>query len=69
MGAFIHQQANWPNFTWNNDEIANLFSEARNLQGRLMGKMELLGFDLRNESLLDTLTPDVLKSSEIGENI
>jgi len=65
MGAFIHQQANWPNFTWNNDEIVNLLSEARNLQGRLMGKMESLGFDLRNEALLDTLTLDVLKSSEI----
>ena len=65
MKAFIHQQDNWPNFTWENDEIVNLLSEARNLQGRLMGKMESLGFDLRNEAILDTLTLDVLKSSEI----
>jgi len=43
----------------------DLLSEARNLQGRLIGKMETLGFDLRNEALLDTLTLDVLKSSEI----
>ncbi len=40
-------------------------SEARNLQGRLLGKMESLGFDLRNEALLNTLTLDVLKTSEI----
>lgn len=65
MKVFIYQQDNWPNFTWNNDEIVNLLSEARNLQGRLIGKMESLGFDLRNEALLDTLTLDVLKSSEI----
>lgn len=65
MKAFIHQQVNWPNFTWGNDEIVNLLSEARNLQGRLIGKMESLGFDLRNEALLDTLTLDVIKSSEI----
>ncbi|MCA1760142.1 MAG: Fic family protein [Bacteroidales bacterium] len=65
MKAFIHQQDNWPNFTWKNDEIINLLGEARNLQGRLIGKMESLGFDLRNEALLDTLTLDVLKSSEI----
>lgn len=65
MKAFIHQHDNWPNFTWKNDEIVNLLSEARNLQGRLIGKMESLGFDLRNEALLDTLTLDVLKSSEI----
>jgi Fic family protein len=65
MGTFIHQKANWPHFTWNIDEIVNLLSEARNLQGRLLGKMESLGFDLRNEAILDTLTLDVLKSSEI----
>jgi Fic family protein len=65
MITFIHQKVNWPNFTWNNDEIVNLLSETRNLQGRLIGKMESLGFDLRNEALLDTLTLDVLKSSEI----
>lgn len=65
MSTFIHQQVNWPNFAWESDEIVNLLSEARNLQGRLMGKMGSLGFDLRNEALLDTLTLDVLKSSEI----
>lgn len=65
MPSFIYQHNNWPNFTWKNDDIINLLSETRNLQGRLMGKMESLGFDLRNEALLDTLTLDVLKSSEI----
>lgn len=69
MKAFIYQQDNWPNFTWRNEEIINFLSEARNLQGRLMGKMESLGFDLRNEALLDTLTLDVLKSSEIEGEI
>lgn len=65
MKAFIHQQDDWPNFQWDSDKIVSLLSEARNLQGRLIGKMESLGFDLRNEALLDTLTMDVLKSSEI----
>lgn len=65
MKVFIHQKDNWPNFTWQNDTIVNLLSEARNLQGRLVGKMETLGFDLRSDALLDTLTLDVLKSSEI----
>ncbi|MBN1373974.1 Fic family protein [Candidatus Dojkabacteria bacterium] len=65
MKAFIHQKDNWPEFTWNSNDFWDLLSEARNLQGRLIGKMETLGFDLRNEALLDTLTLDVLKSSEI----
>lgn len=65
MKPFIHQKDNWPEFTWNSNDFLDLLSEARNLQGRLIGKMETLGFDLRNEALLDTLTLDVLKSSEI----
>ena len=65
MRHYIHQKDNWPNFRWVNDEIVNLLSEARNLQGRLIGKMESLGFELQDEALLETLTLDVLKSSEI----
>jgi Fic family protein len=65
MKAFIHQKDNWPEFTWESNDFLSLLSEVRNLQGRLIGKMETLGFDLRNEALLDTLTLDVIKSSEI----
>lgn len=65
MGTYIYQKAAWPDFTWNSDDFLELLSEARNLQGRLLGKMETLGFDLKNEAFLDTLTQDVLKTSEI----
>lgn len=69
MKAFIHQLDNWPGFTWRIDELVNLLSEVRNLQGRLLGRMESLGFDLRNEATLETLTLDVLKSTEIEGEI
>jgi len=65
MKAYIYQSDNWPDFTWRLDEIINLLIEVRNLQGRLLGRMESLGFDLRNEATLETLTLDVLKSTEI----
>ena len=65
MKEFIHQSDNWPNFSWKLEEFINLLSEVRNLQGRVMGRMESLGFDLRNEATLETLTLDVLKSTEI----
>lgn len=65
MKAFIHQLDHWPNFTWRLDEFVNMLSEVRNLQGRLLGRMESLGFDLRNEATLETLTLDVLKTTEI----
>lgn len=65
MSIYIHQQKDWPYFTWDDSLLLSKFGEVRNLQGRLMGKMESLGFDLRNEALLDTLTLDVVKSTEI----
>jgi Fic family protein len=69
MSEYIYQRAAWPNFFWDNDKIINVLSEARNLQGRLLGKMESLGFELRDEALLQTLTLDVLKSAEIEGEI
>ena len=65
MKGFIYQLEDWPKFTWKIDEFINLLSEARNLQGRILGKMESLGFDLRNEAALETLTLDVVKTTEI----
>jgi Fic family protein len=41
----------------------------RHRQGRLIGRMEALGFDLRAEAILATLTKDILKSSEIEGEI
>lgn len=62
---YIYHNPNWPSFYWNHEAIIQQLSMVRNLQGRLLGKMESLGFDLKNEALLHTLTLDVLKSSEI----
>jgi Fic family protein len=69
MKAFIYQMDNWPNFSWRINEFIILLSEVRNLQGRLLGRMESLGFDFRNEAALETLTLDVLKSTEIEGEI
>ncbi len=65
MKVYIHEQDNWPYFTWDNKKVLLKLGETRNLQGKLLGKMETLGFDLQNEAVLDTLTLDVIKSSEI----
>lgn len=64
-GKYLYQYENWPHFTWNIEELSYLLAEVRNRQGRLIGKMEALGFDLQNEAYLETLTADVLKTNEI----
>src|SRR5690606_12531616 len=66
---YIHQLHHWPDFTWNADEIAPLLAAVRFKQGKLLGYMEHLGFDLKAEAVLQTLTQDVVKSSEIEGEI
>lgn len=67
---YIHQLKDWPRFHWSADKLAELLASVRHRQGRLIGHMEALGFDLRQEAVLQTLTADVLKSSEIeGEKL
>lgn len=65
MNIYIYQQKGWPNFKWDNSLILQKLGDVRNLQGRLMGKMETLGFELRSEAILDTLTIEIIKSTEI----
>ncbi|HNP20906.1 MAG TPA: Fic family protein [Panacibacter sp.] len=65
MGRYIHQLKNWPSFTWQEDKLQQLLNEVGHLQGHLLGKMELIGFGLRAEATLQTITTDILKSGEI----
>lgn len=62
---YIWQQDEWPHFTWDNAVLSYKLGKVRALQGKLVGKMSLLGFDLKNEAILNALTSDVIKSSEI----
>ncbi len=67
---YIHELTDWPRFHWNAGNLAGLLASVRHRQGRLLGHMEALGFPLRQEAVLETLTADVLKSSEIeGEKL
>jgi len=66
---YIHQNKQWPQFTWDNNTLLPLLANVRHKQGRLKGYMELLGFAMRNESTLQMLTMDVLKSTEIEGEI
>jgi len=69
MSRYIHQLPDWPKFYWNQETLAALLAAVRHRQGRLIGRMESLGFPQRDEAVLQTLTLDVLKSSEIEGEI
>lgn len=70
MTLYIHERDDWPKFRWSQEPLGTRLAAVRHRQGRLIGRMEALGFPLRAEALLATLTEDVLKSSEIeGETL
>jgi Fic family protein len=69
-GVYIHERAGWPGFRWDHERISARLVDVRHRQGLLIGRMKGLGFQLRAEAVLDSLTEEVLKSSEIeGETL
>lgn len=70
MPKYIYEYNNWPLFTWNQGAINSLFGEVRNLQGKVIAYLNSLGFEAKNETILNTLTLDIIKSSQIeGEKL
>jgi Fic family protein len=59
---FIHETPGWPQFTWDSEALASRLAAVRHEQGKHLGRMEALGFDLRSEASLEVLTTEVVKS-------
>ena len=67
---YIYELPDWPKFYWDEQQISSLLSSVRHRQGKVLGKMEGLGFSLQTEATLHSLTTEVVKSSEIeGESL
>ena len=65
MAKYIYEHKNWPKFTWQDKNINVVFGEVRQMQGKIIGQMNSLGFSAKEEATLTALTLDVVKSSEI----
>jgi Fic family protein len=60
--TYIHELEDWPDFRWDEALIGEKLAALRHRQGRLLGRMEALGFALRSEAVLRTLTADVIRT-------
>ena len=68
--TYIHERPGWPKFTWDSEALAGALAAVRHKEGKHLGRMEALGFDLRSEASLSVLTDEVVKSSAIeGEQL
>ena len=66
---YIYELTNWPCFQWDQHRISEVLLLVRHQQGRLTGSMESIGFHLREQTVLQALTQDIVKSSEIEGEI
>ena len=62
---YLWENKNWPNFQWDEQKINELLVCVRHQQGRLLGMADTLGFDVKSPVVLDAMTSDIIKSSEI----
>lgn len=69
MKRYIHELSDWPNFYWEQEALTQPLANVRLKQGQLIGSLESLGFSQQNEAMLQALTQDVVKSSEIEGEI
>ena len=65
MSTYIYELKDWPRFHWSYEQVSEQLASVSRRQGRLIGRMEGLGFQLRAEAVLASLTEEVIKSSEI----
>src|SRR3990172_3408113 len=70
MSMYLWQDAEWPRFRWDAEALLTPLGEARHRQGRFLGRVMQLGFDLKLEAELQATTEDVMKTSAIeGEQL
>lgn len=62
---YIHQTDNWPHFSWNKDTISAKLAVVNKAAGFLAGRLSAIGFDAQMNAAVETLTNDILASSEI----
>jgi Fic family protein len=67
---YIHERPDWPHFRFDLAQLAGQLASTRHRQGLFAGRVLALGFHQANEAVLEALTDEVQKSSEIeGEHL
>ncbi len=62
---YLHEQQNWTHFTWDNSAILPLLGDTRFTQGKLLGRVQDLGFSLESELEVSAVCKEIVASSRI----
>lgn len=67
---YVWQNSKWPKFRWDATKIAANLSATSYAQGKLLGRLAGIGFDLQSRTGLETLASDIVFSAAIeGETL
>lgn len=70
LPLYLWQQPDWPHWRFDAAALAGPLARAHRAQGHLLGRMADLGLALREQTTLQVLTQEVIKTSEIeGERL
>lgn len=70
MATYIWQQNGWPHTTWNNESLSSTLAEVNLLRGKLLGRVAMFGLEEQNNSILESLTQEIVHSAKIeGEEL
>ena len=62
---YIHERPDWPELDVDERACSSILQDIRFLQGRQLGRLEALGFEVRENTMLSAITSEVVKSSEV----
>lgn len=62
---FIHELANWTQFNWNHDKVDAKLAEVSQALGYMHGRLSMIGLDEQLKATAESVTQDIVSSSEI----
>lgn len=62
---FIHESANWTQFNWNHDKVDAKLAEVSQALGYMHGRLSMIGLDEQLKATAESVTQDIVSSSEI----
>ena len=62
---FIHELDNWTQFAWDHDKVDAKLAEVSQALGYMHGRLSMIGFDEQLKATAESVTQDIVSSSEI----
>lgn len=66
---YIWQQPDWPHFTWDSTAFSQSLAMVNMLRGKLLGRISMFGLEAQSESVLNSVSEEIIHSAQIEGEI